>query len=327
MAMQQTLEKIWWDKFRKHMVWMSGIISALFAVISYFFPIKSPEPIRLPPIPAPPFPINLEEIRSAIVAADGYAYLAGDKTINQLRDEAKSQAMRNAVERGKIFIQSLTRVENFVLHYDLIKSESAGYLSIIEEKDYGIESDNRYHYWIKGEVRYGIKEKSVEPLPFDPWQNPHAPLTVRVWTDTTHYTDGQFMLIYLQGNKEFYARVVYHDVQGNLIQLLPNQFRGANYFKGGQMCEIPDAAAGDLFQLRVRPPFGAEEIIVYASTAKPGSIDMTNAGQGLYQFRGSVEDLGRQTRGVEIIGASAEPGKAEFYEARWKVITSPQAYE
>jgi hypothetical protein len=277
--------------------------------------------------PAPPSPTSSEEIRSAIVIADGYAYLAGNKTINQLRDEAKSQAMRNAVERGKIFIQSLTRVENFVLQYDLIKSESAGYLSIIEEKDYGIEPDNRYHYWIKGEVRYGIKEKSVAPVPFDPRRNPHAPLTVRIWTDTTHYTEGQFMHIYLQGNKDFYARVVYHDVQENLIQLLPNQFREANYFKGGQVGEIPDAAVGDRFQLRMRPPFGAEEIIVYASTAQPGSIDMTKAGQGLYQFRGSVENFGRQTRGVEIIGVSAEPGKAEFYEARWKVITYPQAYE
>lgn len=271
---------------------------------------------------------NLETSRSTIVAADGYAYLAEDIPIKLLRRQAKDEAMRNAVERGEVFIQSITEVWNSILKYDLIYSETGGYLTIIDEKDYGIEQDNRYHYWVKGEVRYALLPKQAKTsLPANLWQNPEGALSVRVWTDTTHYAEGQYMRIHLQGNKDFYARVVYLDVAGNLIQLLPNQFRSANYFAGKRLCQIPDAVAGDKFQLRVRPPFGTEEIIVYASTAPQDSISMTDAGQGLSRFVGSTKELGRRTRSVEVISTSADLGKAEFYEARWKVITKPQTQE
>lgn len=45
--------------------------------------------------------------------------------------------------------------------------------------------------------------------------------------------------IYIKGNKPFYARVLYKDVKGELIQLLPNPYRKDNYFNGGVIYKIP----------------------------------------------------------------------------------------
>ena len=52
-----------------------------------------------------------KEERSAIVEADGYAYLSEDKTIKELREEARASAKREASEKGETYIKSLTKVE------------------------------------------------------------------------------------------------------------------------------------------------------------------------------------------------------------------------
>ena len=66
----------------------------------------------------------------------------------------------------------------------------------------------------------------------------------------------------MKGNKPFYVRVVYEDADGSILQLLPNPYRQDNYFNGGVVYEIP--SGNDRFELEVSPPFGEENIVVYA---------------------------------------------------------------
>jgi len=109
--------------------------------------------------------------------------------------------------------------------------------------------------------------------------DPSAPLHVKVWTDKNEYERGDKMRIYIKGNKPFYACVIYKDAAGEMVQLLPNPYRNENYFQGGVVYEIP--SGNDKFDLEISPPFGEENISVYASTSPLGDIDLHSQG-GVY---------------------------------------------
>jgi len=257
---------------------------------------------------------------SAIVEADGYVYLADDKTIRQLREEALAQAKREALEKGQTFIKSVSTVENFQLTYDLIQSAAEGYVKILESKDIGITQDNRYHYWVKAEIEYRLQspESSVQKA-LD--ADPGAPLTVTVLTNKENYRKGENIKIFLKGNKDFYARVLYIDAQGSKLQLVPNQQRAENFFKGGVTHVIPDPA--DKFVLEVNPPFGSEKIIVYASTSQQGQVQTTAAGESLYRIESDINTVNAQTRGVVLKDSSGQmPAGAEFFETSCEVKTN-----
>ena len=259
--------------------------------------------------------------RSTIVEVDGWSYLSEDKTIRQLREEALTNAKREALERAQTYVQSVSKVENFQLSYDAIVSEAEGAIRVLESEDHGITDDNRYRYWIKAEVTYSLEPpEGKADLSADLVKDPDAPLTVHVWTERTEYKAGQKIKVFLQGNKDFYARVVYRDVQGNLLQLLPNPHRRENFFEGGKVVSIP--GGGDRFDLEVGPPFGIENIIVYASSSEMGDADVTAVGDVLYGVQGDLNDYGMKTRGVKIVQSEGETTSgAEFYEARCEVKT------
>jgi len=256
---------------------------------------------------------NTAEKRSTIVEVDGYAYLSEDKTIRQIKEEAFTNAKRAALERTQTYIKSLTTVENFQLTYDLIQSGAEGFVKILESKDFGITSENRYHVWIKTEVEYSLKKPDMQ-IPANITQSVNAPLSVLVWTEKKEFKAGEKIQILLKGNKDFYARVVYNDVSGNLLQILPNQHRKDNFFKGGQQYVIPDA--NDKFDLEVSEPFGQEQVIVYASTASFGEANVSNFGNDLFKVEGGLKDFGLKSRGIKI-----KEKPAEFYEVKYILFT------
>ena len=262
---------------------------------------------------------NSKEERSAIVEADGYAYLSEDKTIKELREEARASAKREASEKGETYIKSLTKVENFQLSYDIIWGETEGYVRIIESKDYGITADNRYHYWIKAEVKYCLKS-DVIPTPIDIKTNKQAPLTVSVWTEKDEYVQDEEIRIFIKGNKDFYAKIIYEDATGNLLQLLPNQYRKNNLFKANELYSIPDQQ--DNFVLKVQPPFGAEKITLFASNTILGETPVEPYGNSIYHVQNELKkDYSRITRGVRISTSEPKSHVAEFYEANCTLST------
>lgn len=259
------------------------------------------------------------EKRSCIQTMDGYAYLSENMTLAQTRAAAFATAKRQALEAAQTYIQSKTKVKNFQVEYDLIWSDAEGSVTILEQKDHGVEENSRYRVWIKAEVIYDLKPKKSEPV-YAGIIDEDAPLTVKVWTDKKHYATGENIQIYIQGNRDFYARVVDITSSGEIIQLLPNDFRDINFFKGGTVYKIPDA--GDHFDLQVTPPYGEDRIVVYASELPLGQATMESVGQGLRQYRGSQASLAAMSRGISVVsGEQGSHGGTEFYEATWTVTT------
>lgn len=304
--------------------WISTLISdRLLASLLLFFSLLFPQQIlsQLRAIDVIPD----QEKRSCIQAVDGYAYLSENMTLSQTRAAAFAEAKRQALEAGKTYIQSKTKVKNFEVEYDMVWADAEGAVTVLERKDIGIEDNTRYHVWIKAEVEYSLKPKRQDPgqamlLDKD------SPLTVKVWTSKKKYRDGECIEIYVQGNRDFYARIVDVTPNSNIVQLLPNDYRKINFFKAGRVYRIPDE--GDHFDLRVKPPYGEDQIVVYASEVPVGQVVMESLGKGLRQYKGNQKSFGTLTcsidltRSIEVVGTGLDSHSgAEFYEATWRLRT------
>lgn len=261
-----------------------------------------------------------QEKRSSIHTVDGYAYLSENMTISQLRAAAFATAKRQALEAAKTHIKAKTKVKDFQVDYDMIWSNAEGAVTVLEQKDHGLDGNTmRYHVWIKAEVLYDLKPKKPEAYQ-TAIMNSDAPLTVKVWTDKKHYRKGENIRVFIQGNRDFYARIVDVTSGGQIIQLLPNEYRRISFFRGGEVYTIP--GRGDRFDLQVVPPYGEDHIVVYASEVPLGEVAMNPIGQGLSQYRGLQKNLAVKTRGVEVAGSGIDfDSGAEFYEATWTLTT------
>jgi hypothetical protein len=265
-----------------------------------------------------------EQIQSTITETEGYACMGEDKSRKQTRHEAVTDAKRKAAESAKTYIKSETKVKDFQLENDIMDAYARANVSVIEMKELGWYKDELsgecFKVWIKAEVIPDKEAMARITEHKDLLDDPNVPLTVKLWTDRKKYQIGERIKIYLKGNKPFYARIVYQDAAGRLIQLMPNPFRSDNYFNGGVIYEIPSGR--DRFELEVRPPFGEENITLYASTAQLGELDLAPAG-GIYMVQTRSREVGMKTRGVKIIEKKGGPpgSPAEFSEAKIMVST------
>lgn len=261
--------------------------------------------------------------QSTIIDAEGSACRGDDRSRKQTEQAALTDAKKKAVEHVSTYLKSETEVKNFVLEKDLLAAYGHAEVKLIQElskewyKDPNAGDCLRMR--IRAEVipdRAAMEKLTAQGAPMA--DDPTAPLTVRAWTDKKEYKQGSKIKVFIKGNKPFYARVLYKDASGELIQILPNPHRRENYFNGGTMYEIP--AGGDGFDLEVSPPFGEENIIVYASSEPLGEI-ATAARGGVLVVKMKEKDLGVKTRGINITGKSSDGRAAEFFEDTVKVTT------
>lgn len=293
---------------------------------------------------------SVSERRSCIQSVDGYSYIAEDKTISELRDAALSNAKQQALKNAKTYIRSRTEVENFVLKSDEVLINAEGTVTILEIEDKGIQDNSRYHIWVKAEVEYVLGEgtggqsrtqntateaaavegsdgEHAPVVPAAQTFSPQGPLTVQVWSSKQQYRAGEQIEVFIRGNRDFYARIVDITSSGDIVQLLPNEYRGSTMFRQGEVYKIPDT--GDQFDLTVGPPYGKDTIVVYASEVPLGQVAMDKIGQGLMAYGGDRKTLGFTTRGISVTAKKQkaqkqpQPQIAEFYEAEYQITTVP----
>ncbi len=237
--------------------------------------------------------------QSTIAESEGYACMGEDKSRKQAEQTAMTDAKRKTVENVMSYIKSETKVKDFQLEKDIIEAYANASVKIIQEIEKGWYKDATMGDCFKIKIKAEIvpDEKAMEKASKGAADDPSAPLNVNVWTDKKEYKNGDKIKVYVKANKPFYARVVYKDAGGKMVQLLPNPYRNNNYFNGGAVYEIPSGE--DRFELEVSPPFGSEGIIVYASSSQVGEIDLKPSG-GVYEIKTKPKDIGDKTRGVVI---------------------------
>jgi hypothetical protein len=265
--------------------------------------------------------------QSSITEADGQSCMGDDKSRIQTRDVALQDAKRMAMEFAGSYLESETVVENFELKSDLIKAFRRADVKVIDILDEVWADEGCFTIRIKAEVIPNdelMQQVDTSQMLADP----RAPLNVKLWTNKDSYNAGENVRIYLQGNKPFYARLIYVDAGQNNIQLLPNQHRSENYFAGATIFEIP--ANQDGFVMTVGEPFGAEKLILYASTLPLGQLSTTPAGADIFLVKDAAPEIPRRTRGISLkkTGASSASGGAvkstevaEFSESEVAITT------
>lgn len=263
--------------------------------------------------------------QSTIKIAEGSACMGDDKSRKQTEIAALTDAKRNAVESVKTYVSSATEVKDFELQKDLVSAYANATVEVLEtlEKSWYKDPGQGDCYKIKLKAEVIPDEKAMKKAGAKASEaaldDPSLPLTVKVWTDKTSYAAGEKIRIYLKGNKPFFARVIYRDVAKSNLQLLPNPYRQDNYFQGGVIYEIPSGK--DQFELEVNPPFGEENIIVYASVSELGDLILKEEGS-IYTVKTRSKDIGVKTRGVKIKAAPDGTGQAaEFSEVKAVVKT------
>lgn len=268
------------------------------------------------------------QTHSLIVTAEGVSALGNDKSRDKTKQDALVAAKRAASEQAGTYIKSETTVNNFVTEHDLLESFSEAEIKVlktVKEEWFKDElTGESFRIVIEAEVIPAKKsgsELNIARLAEDPT----SPLTVNVWCDKTAkiYQNGEVMKLYLKGNKPFYARILYKQADGTLLQLLPNPQRTENYFNGGVTYELP--AGKDQYTLEVSAPFGNENIIVYASTAETGSGSLENS-NAVYTVKDDLVQSGIKTRGLKIKtgkDAGSKSSPAEFFETGLEILTKP----
>jgi hypothetical protein len=258
-------------------------------------------------------------IQSSITESEGYACMGEDRTKRQTEETALQDAKRKAIEQVSTYIQSETQVKDFELQKDIVNAYANAKVRIIESQGKWDSEPPKvgdcYRIKIKAEV-IPDEEAMKRISQSKELDDPSAPLKVKVWTEKNQYKAGERIKLFLKGNKPFYARVLYKQADGTLVQILPNPYRKDDYFQGGVIYEIPSGP--DRFELEVTPPFGDESFIVYASTGELGSLELEQAG-GVYKVRTNLDDAGEKTRGIKIVEAGSTKG-AEFVEERVNIV-------
>jgi hypothetical protein len=268
---------------------------------------------------------NLYAIQSTISEAEGYSCVGEDKSRKETEQAALTDAKRVAIENAMTYIRSETKVKDFQVEKDVVQAYSNATVKVIEIKERIWYKDERSGDCYKTKIKAEIipDEKAIEELTAgkESADDPALPLNVKVWTDKKEYKGKENIKIFLKGNKPFFARVLYINIKKETLQLLPNPKRQENYFNGGVIYEIP--SGNDSFELEVSPPYGRENIIVYASSTQLGEINLKQVGT-VYEVKTKASDVGVRTRGI-VLKEKAAGGKAteSFYEGKVTIITTP----
>jgi len=264
-------------------------------------------------------PSRLHASQSTIVEVDGQACMGYDKSRKQTEDEALTHAKKKAVQHAATYIKSESRVKDFELEKDLVEAYSNATVKVIQELSRTWYRDVSLGDCCQVKIKAEVipDNEAMERISKGKGQtdDPSAPLNVQLWTDKKDYKEKEKIKIFIRGNKPFYARIVHKGGNGELLQLLPNPYRKDHYFNGGVIYEIPSGQ--DRFEMEVTPPFGQEDIIVYASTSPLGEINVAPAG-GVYEIKTKPDKIAIESRGVSL--KEMNPGQktkaAEFSESK-----------
>ena len=266
---------------------------------------------------------------SLIIEVEGTASMGGDKSRKETISAAKEDAKRNAIENASTYIRSETVVKDYTLEKDLIEAYSQATVKVLEIISGKFFNDDvmgeSYKIKIKVEVKPNANRFKSLSNNSAIFEDPTAPLVIKGWTDKEEniYKKGEKIKIYLKGNKPFYARVIYKQLDNSQIQILPNPYKKDNYFNGGTVYILPSGI--DEYELEVAAPFGKEQILIFASTEQLGELNLTNAGS-LYVVNDNSKDAGIKVRGVKLQKKESSSGKfksipAEFFNLVLEINT------
>jgi hypothetical protein len=285
------------------------VIFLLFSILSVCQPLTDASLSAESPVPPPD-----TETRSFILGI--HAGTMDGKT-------DKKAASARLIERGKQTarekIKNLLAEKKAVdLDFEL-PSTKAGFVKVLRQEETPSQPPGRKpSLWLETEGTFLLKNPKTGKRPEAKTLDRAGFLDVRIWTDQREYKNGQKIILYLQGNRDFQGKIIRIDPEGRVHQILPNNYRQLSSFIKGKRYALPDE--GDRYELNAQPPFGLTRFIVYATPLPMSQVNLATTTGGIFRYRSSEKSFGRSVRHVI---PSGEEQLAEFYEARWEIKTVP----
>jgi hypothetical protein len=259
-------------------------------------------------------------------------YEHGDsETFLHAQATAKSLAKQHAIESHRVFVESTSKVENFQLTEDMIKSLSRASLhnmKIFKEQREG----QKICMGIRAQIdpaevaeliNQKVHAKEVAAAVQHPLLSNPSAFKVKVWTnkDDGTYRAGDRLIVYVQSEKDAYLKVDYYQANGKVVHLVPNLFGQQAFIHAGEVLSF--GGKGSPFEFVVAPPYGSEAIKVLASTRpivktlSPGK-DTDDSSEYLGKLREGVRGLELRPKGPS---SGTAVGLAEYAEAAVAVVT------
>ena len=229
------------------------------------------------------------------IEAAGEAILGELDTPKEVKERAKRDAERNAIERAVgTFIRSHSLVSNSQIVEDLIYAGVRGSIDKIHVvKDGWDERDrNIYRVHLRALIRPVYQEKL---------------LSLKLTLSKTELQEGDEVQILYQANRDCYVYIFSVAADGSVTLLFPNSLNRDNAVRGGKVCEFPPEGSKIKLQARFLPgykePVAQERIKIIATRHKEDIIPL-GFQEGLFKVfnaksTGMISDLVKRLNQLE----------------------------
>ena len=256
-------------------------------------------------------PSNLGAIASMntleVVRGSGCYRFGDDETPAKAKRAAMALAQEEAVRRHRVFVEASTRVKNFQLDEDVVRTASAAFL-----QDVVIEKEERQNQEIcvtltaklspisaEEMLRQKIAAKEISQKVETALIPSKQAFGLKIWTNKKENTfiEDDRLIIYVKSDRDAYLRLDYFQADGKVVHLVPNIYRGQEKIIGGETYTFGDEYSPD--QFIVKEPYG-DEIIKAVVSSKP--FDIPNAAEAVGESRTYLQE---GLRGIKLVAAEA----------------------
>jgi len=231
------------------------------------------------------------------VKATGEAYLGEIDTPKEVRDRARRDAQKNALERAVgVFIKSHTLVSNSQLAEDLIYASVRGQIEKSEILHEGWDTKERSLYRVM--LRTLIK-------PVYPEQG--KGLSIKAYLSKTDLKEGEEVRIFYEASSDCYLYIFSVAADGSVTLLLPNSIRMENLTMAGKAYEFPTSDSAIHLKAMFLPNHKgkvAEERIKLIATKEKEDILSLGFHEGMFKVynsrsTGMISDLVKRLNRID----------------------------
>ena len=238
------------------------------------------------------------------IEATGKAYMGEIETKVELKERAKKDAERNAIEIARgTFVKSHTLVSNYQLSEDLIYTAVRGEIDkeeIIKE-GWDEKDRNLYKVHIKALIKPVYPEKGEG-------------LKIELNLSKTDLKEGEEVKIFYQASSDCFVYIFSVAADGSVTLLLPNSINKDNSVKGGKTYEFPQKGSNIQLQAQFLPGYEkelAEEKIKIIATRQKEELLPLSFKEGLFtvydaKSTGMISDLQKNIGKIDITSWAEE---------------------
>jgi hypothetical protein len=242
-----------------------------------------------------------------MVRGSGCYRFGDDETPAKAKRAAMALAQEEAVRRHRVFVEASTRVKNFQLDEDVVRTASAAFL-----QDVVIEKEERQNQEIcvtltaklspisaEEMLRQKIAAKEISQRVETALIPSKQAFGLKIWTNKNenNFIEEDRLIIYVKSDRDAYLKLDYFQADGKVVHLVPNIYRGQAQIVGGTTYAFGDDSGPD--QFIVKEPYG-DEIIKAVVSSKPFDIpdDAETVSESRAYLQGGL-------RGIKLVAAEA----------------------